>query len=68
MRLFSDGTGVDRTSVDAALERTASDCCHIITTHVDFVTPHEASYFQVQSEALAHSVCIYTDRGYQAFC
>jgi hypothetical protein len=65
MGLFGNGTGIDCTSIDATLKSATSDCRHIVTTHVDIVTPHEASNLQVQSEDLAHAVCIYTNRGYQ---
>lgn len=63
--MFGNSTSVDCTSVDATLESTTSNCRHVVPTHVNLITPHEAPNFQVQSEALAHSVCIHTNGRYQ---
>jgi hypothetical protein len=66
MRVLGDSTGIDCTSVDATLKSATSDCRYIVPTHVDVVTPHEATDFQIQPEAFAHAVCIHTNGWYEA--
>ena len=65
MAFFCNRTSIDSTSINTTLQRPGSSCQKIVTSHLDLVAAHEAPNFQVQSEALAHSVCIHTNGRYQ---
>jgi len=64
--VLGDGTCVDCSCLDAALQRAWRK--QIVSSHVDLVAAHKASHLQVQTEGLTQPVCVHAHRGHQTFC